>query len=394
MKKNDPIYAVIGCGMQGVAEAYDLVRFGHAEKVVMVDLHLQTVEQAAAGVNTLTGSSKAVPVTLDASRTEDVIQMLSDHNVTVCCGAAHYALNYDLSRASLAAGAHFCDMGGNTDVVMKQHMLHDEAKQRNIGIVPDCGIAPGTANILAARAIQHIDCDSIQMYCGGLPVSRNLPLGYKLVFSIAGLTNEYTGNCSEIRHGQIVSVPAFTEKENLVLPEPVGQCEAFLTSGGTSTGPISFQGRVTSYGYKTVRYPGHYDAIRTMIDMGMLQLNPVHVAGQDVVPRDLFHVLASSYWDYPNEPDLLVLRVVAKGKLDGRPVTMVQDLVDIQDSKTGFSAMARTTAFSAAIVAEALATGILGAGVHYLERSIDPDWFVDEMAKRSLHVVTLIESAE
>ncbi|MGB3975153.1 MAG: saccharopine dehydrogenase C-terminal domain-containing protein [bacterium] len=393
MKTNKSIYAVIGCGMQGVAEAYDLVRFGHAEKVVMVDLRREAAEQAAASVNMLTESDRAVSIAIDASRGDDIVRMLRDHNVTVCCGAAHYALNYELSKAALEAGAHFCDMGGNTEVVMKQHLLHDPAMQKNIGIVPDCGIAPGTANILAARAIKHIECDSIQMYCGGLPVSRDLPLGYKLVFSISGLTNEYTGNCIEIRDGRIVSVPAFTEKEALVLPEPVGACEAFLTSGGTSTGPISFHGKLSSYGYKTVRYPGHYATVRSMIDMGLLELDPVQVAGQDVVPRDLFHVLASAYWDYPDEPDLLVLRVVAKGAIDGRPVTMIQDLMDIQDGKTGFSAMARTTAFSAAIIAEALASGVLGSGVHYLERSVDPDWFVEEMAKRSLHVVTLIESA-
>jgi lysine 6-dehydrogenase len=393
MKKN-PVYAVIGCGMQGVAEAYDLVRFGGAETVVMADRYLKTAEQAADRVNRLTGQTKAVPVKLDASRPADVVRVLRDHRVTVCCGAAHYALNLSLSEASLEAGTHFCDMGGNTTVVMQQHRLNDAAQRKNVGIVPDCGIAPGTANILASRAIRRIDCDSVQIYCGGLPVSRDLPLGYKIVFSVAGLTNEYTGTCSEIRDGRIVSVPAFTEKENLVLPEPVGRCDAFLTSGGTSTGPVSFSGKLTRYGYKTVRYPGHYDAVRSMIDMGLLRLDPVRIDGRDIIPREVFHALASNYWNHPDEPDLLVLRVVAKGRTGGRPVTMTQDLMDFQDPETGFSAMERTTAFSAAIIAEALAAGMLGPGVHYLERAVDPDWFVAEMAKRALHVTTLIDSAE
>jgi lysine 6-dehydrogenase len=388
---NNPVYAVIGCGMQGVAEAYDLSVFGKASLIVMVDRDFSLAYTASARINRLAGRTIATPVELDASDISNVVQLLNKYKVTVCCGAAHYALNLLLSQASLEAGAHFCDMGGNTGVVMQQHELHDAAVSKGIGIVPDCGIAPGTANILAARAMKHIQCESVQIYCGGLPQSRELPLGYRIVFSISGLTNEYTGHCSEIRNGKIVSVPAFNEKEELVLPEPVGQCEAFLTSGGTSTGPLSFHGKVNHYGYKTVRYPGHYNLIRTMIDMGFLDLNPVKVDGKPIVPRNMFHALAGKYWHYPDEPDLLVLQVVAKGLNDkSEPVVMTQDLMDFQDKKTGFTAMERTTAFSAAIVAESLAFGKLDSGVLFLESAIDPDQFVDSMAKRNLNVSTLI----
>ncbi len=392
---NSSIYAVIGCGMQGVAEAYDLAVFGNASLIVMADRDCSVADRAATRINELTGKTIAKPVELDASHVSNVVQLLKKHNVTVCCGAAHYALNLPLSQASLEAGAHFCDMGGNTGVVMQQHELHNEAVSKGIGIVPDCGIAPGTANVLAARAIKHIRCHAVQIYCGGLPQSRDLPLGYRVVFSVSGLTNEYTGSCSEIRDGNIVSVPAFTEKEELVLPEPVGHSEAFLTSGGTSTGPLSFHGKVKHYGYKTVRYPGHYDVIRSMIDMGFLDLNPIQVDGKSVVPREVFHTLASQYWNYPDEPDLLVLRVIAKGLNEaGEPVVMSQDLMDFQDMKTGFTAMERTTAFSTAIVAAELASGQLGPGVHFLESAFDPDRFVEALAKRNLNVSTLINIAK
>ncbi|HPQ38879.1 MAG TPA: saccharopine dehydrogenase NADP-binding domain-containing protein, partial [bacterium] len=234
---SDSVYAVIGCGKQGTAEGFDLAQYGSARTVIMADRDITRAREAADRINALTGTDTARAVSVDASDETALTALLMENGVRTCCGAAHYALNLAMTRAAIAAGANFCDMGGNTGVVHHQHKLHDAAVRKGVSVVPDCGIAPGTANVLAARAIRTIDCDSIRMFCGGLPQNRALPLGYRAVFSISGLTNEYTGMCIEIRNGKIVEVPAFTEKEAIELPDPVGRCEAFLTSGGTSTGP-------------------------------------------------------------------------------------------------------------------------------------------------------------
>ncbi|MCD4655403.1 saccharopine dehydrogenase NADP-binding domain-containing protein [bacterium] len=386
------VYAIMGSGKQGTAEGYDLARFGNAAEIIMADREYHLAETAATRINDMTGQSIAKPVKLDASNENTVTGFLQNHNVTTCCGAAHYELNLPLTRASINAGSHFCDMGGNTGIVNQQHKLHSLAVKKGVTIIPDCGIAPGTANILAARAIKQMDCNSVNIVCGGLPQSRDLPLGYRIVFSVQGLTNEYTGNCVEIRNGRIVEMPAFTEKEELTLPEPVGRCEAFLTSGGTSTGPWSFHGKLDQYCYKTVRYCGHYDTIRSMIDMGLLSLKPVPVRGVPVVPRDLFHVIASKYWDFPSEPDLLVMQVRAKGfNTSGESVEIIQDLMDFQDPETGFTAMERTTAFSASIIAILMAQGEINAGVHPLELSIDPDLMVEELKKRGIKIETKVK---
>lgn len=390
---SDSVYAVIGSGKQGTAEGYDLVRFGRAGKLIMADRDLECARQAAHRINTLTGTTAATAHGVDASSETALTRLLMEHGVTTCCGAAHYALNLTMTRAAIAAGAHFCDMGGNTGVVHNQHKLHDAARDKGVAVVPDCGIAPGTANVLAARAIGTIQCDSIRMFCGGLPQNRDLPLGYRTVFSISGLTNEYTGMCIEIRNGKIVEVPAFTEKEELELPDPVGRCEAFLTSGGTSTGPWSFQGKVKHYGYKTLRYPGHYNAVRTMIDMGFLDENPMNISGKSVIPREVFHSLAERFWDCPDEPDLLVLQVRARGRDPrGEPVEMIQNLMDFQDPETGMTAMERTTAYSAAIVAGMLERGDIAPGVQPLELSVDPARMVEALQQRDIHIETTIQA--
>jgi len=390
----ESVYAVIGSGKQGTAEGYDLVRFGGAEKVLMADRDHDRARRAASRINALTGRHAAVPVMVDASSEKDVTAMLIAHHVGTCCGAAHYALNVGLTRAAIAAGAHFCDMGGHTGMVHQQHRLHTAAEKKGVTVIPDCGIAPGTANVLAARAIRNIQCDAVRIYCGGLPQNRDLPLGYRVVFSVQGLTNEYTGMCTEIRNGKIVKIPAFTEKETIDLPDPVGRCEAFLTSGGTSTGPWSFQGKVNTYGYKTLRYPGHYDTMRTLIEMGFLDTEPVKMDGGAVVPRKLFHHLAGRFWDFPDEPDLLVMQVQARGRnAEDVPVEMIQNLLDFHDHKTGITAMERTTAFSAAIVAQMLNRGDVAPGVQPLELAVDPDAMVRALREREIHIETTVRAS-
>jgi len=371
--------------MQGTAEAYDLATFGDADSVIIGDIDGQVAARAADRINRLLGRNTVKGTQLDAGDHRTVAALLK--NVDVCCGAAHYALNLDLTRAAIDAGCHFCDLGGNTTVVTKQHALNEQACSSGVTVIPDCGLAPGLGNILAARAISKMTCDTIDIRCGGLPQNPKPPLGYKLVFSIAGLTNEYTGQCVEIREGKRVEIPAFTECESIEFPEPVGICEAFLTSGGTSTGADSFLGKVRNYGYKTVRYPGHFDKIRAMIDLGFLDLNTVRIGSCDVVPRELFHTLVASKLRFPDDKDLIVLRVSATGSDgDGYPIQMIQNMIDYYDEKTGFSAMERTTAYSATIVAIMMAKGEIGPGVHCLETIVDGDRVVKELSRRCIHV--------
>lgn len=380
-------YAVIGSGMQGTAEGYDLARFGNASRVYMADIHKETAEASAETINRLTGTDIATGIELDARHNRQVSSFLK--KVDTCCAATHYQHTFDLARAAILAGCNFCDLGGNTSVVQRQHTLNSDAIAHGVTVIPDCGLAPGLGNVLAARAIKKMECLDIQIRCGGLPQNRDLLLGYRIVFSIEGLTNEYTGMCVEIRNGEITQVPAFSEREDIFFPEPVGPCEAFLTSGGTSTGPYSFHGKVQNYGYKTVRYPGHFDKMRTFIDLGFLDIEPIRVKNMQISPRDVFHVLANTRLAYPNEKDLVILRVTATGfSHEGHPLTLIQDMMDFYDPKTGFSAMERTTAFSAAIVAIMITQNDIEPGVLALEKAIDGDYYVEQLGLRGINVFT------
>ncbi|MFQ5845431.1 MAG: saccharopine dehydrogenase family protein [Planctomycetota bacterium] len=235
-------YLVLGAGRQGVAIAYARARFGEAAEVTVVDADGAAARRAAARVRRLAPgvAVRAVARRLGSS-VRAAASLLRGHGVVV--GAATYRLNVVLARAAVAAGASFCDLGGNTAVVREQLRLDRDARRRGVTIVPDCGLAPGLANVLAAHAVAELPrARHVQIRCGGLPLRPRGPLGYALLFSIEGLTNEYTGDSVVLRRGRIERVEAFTEPEEFRGPRELGALEAFHTSGGSSTAPWTFRG--------------------------------------------------------------------------------------------------------------------------------------------------------
>lgn len=374
MKKT---YVVLGAGLQGLAAAYDFGRFGNAAQIIMADAQLQAAKAVAERINTLHGEAVATASQVDAANERDVLGLLE--RADVCLSAVPYRFNAGLSAAAIKARCHFCDLGGNTEVVFKQHALHEAAQRAGVTIAPDCGLAPGMANILAAYAIRHLrQAKHVAIHVGGLPQNPKPPLGYHLFFNIAGLTNEYFGKAHVLRNGRVTELDTFSELEQIEFPRPVGKCESFLTYGGTSTCPWTFAGKLQSYSEKTVRYPGHYDKMKAIYDLGLLDQQPVRVGDVEVVPRQLFHAVAGPRLSTNDPKDVVVLRVIVQGEEE----KMVMELMDFYDQTTGFTAMQRTTGFGAAIVGIMLAMGELPPGSVRLERDVDADAYLQAVQKR------------
>lgn len=374
-------YAIIGSGMQGTAAAYDLALFGEAEEIRLFDRDLKVAERAAERVNRLAGRAVAVGASLDATDAAAVAAAL--RGATACLSGVPYFLNEALARSAIEVGAHFNDLGGNTAVVRRTLLLDEAAKQRGVSVIPDCGVAPGMANSVAVFGMSKFDePQHVRTYTGGLPQNRNLPLGYRMLFAPDGLTNEYFGRAIALREGKVVEIDTFTELEEVDFGGEIGRLQAFNTSGGTSTCPYTFEGKLESFQYKTLRYPGHFEVLKIWKDFGFIELEPIEVKGQKVVPRDVFHALVQKAWHFPDEPDLLVQRVVVTGDKDGVPHRFCMQLVDRQDEATGFTAMERTTAFSAAIVSHMQAKGETPVGAHGVETGVPAAPFVDALLAR------------
>jgi lysine 6-dehydrogenase len=299
--------------------------------------------------------------------------------------AIPYYFNLDLARLAVAAGTHFTDLGGNTEIVLAQKALDAEARAKGISVVPDTGLAPGMVNVLAQMGIDRLDeTRSVRIYVGGLPQHPTGPLKYQIVYSLEGVLDYYTTRSWVLRDGQPTQVTALSELEDVEFVAPVGTLEAFHTAGGLSTMAQRYAGKIPTMEYKTLRYPGHAQIMEAIRELGLLELDPVDVKGTKVVPRDLAVAAMGPRLRKPKSPDLVALRVVVEGTKAGRPVRHSFELVDRADEARGLSAMMRTTGFSLSITGQLQASGAIAPGVHTPDECVPGDRYVAELAKRGV----------
>lgn len=377
-------FLVLGAGYQGFAAALDLARAPDVEEVVIADVDGNRARKAA---ERLSNSRAAVRAeVLDVANEPRLADKLRGYDVVI--SAVPYFLNLSLTRAAIEAGVSFCDLGGNTDLVREQEALDEQARDADVTIVPDCGLAPGMANVLATAGIGRLDrADEVHIRVGGLPLRPRPPLDYMMVFSMYGLLNEYLGFATALRGGKRVEVETLTEEETLSFPKPVGKCEAFVTLGGTSTMPWTFEGKVKTLDYKTVRYPGHAQRIRMLRDLGLLETTPVPVEGVPVSPRSLFAAVVEPLLTFPNEADVVVMRVIVTGMKGGKRREISFEMLDRMDLKRGVSAMMRTTAYPTTAAALMMARGeVPFRGVAAMERAIPAEAFLKEIPKHELKI--------
>jgi lysine 6-dehydrogenase len=383
-------YAVLGAGRQGTACAYDMIRLGDADSVTLYDQSRAVAESAAARVNRLLQTGKASGAELDVTNSGALLAALQ--GVDAFLSAVPYFLNLDVARAASEAGASMCDLGGNTDIVRQQLELNTEAKAAGISIVPDCGQVPGMGTTLMVYAMNLLDePEEVFMWDGGLPQDPRPPFGYLLTFNVAGLTNEYAESPVFLRDGKPTLVPTMDELEEIEFPLPVGRLEAFTTGGGVSTMPWTFEGKLKTVQNKTVRYPGHFAQLRAFYDLGLWRSDAVDVKGKSVAPRDLFHALFEPMVTFPEDKDVVVIRIRATGLKGGLPAEAIVELIDFYDEETGFTAMERTTGWDGAIVAAMMARGQTPRGAVPVELAVEPAFFVQELARRGINVKATVE---
>lgn len=373
--------AVIGAGLMGQAAVYDLARAEGVTGVGVFDLNLARARAVADRF----GDGKASSGKLDAGDIEAVTAALGKYDAAVSC--VTYRYNPGLTRAAIEVGCHLVDLGGNNDAVAEQLAMDEDARRARVLVVPDCGLAPGMVAVLVADLVNRLDrVDSIKIRVGGLPEKPRLPLNYQMVFSAEGLINEYWEPCVILEKGQPKTVEPMSEIESLSF-SGIGQLEAFYTSGGTSTLPVTYGGKVDFLDYKTIRYPGHCALFRPMLEIGLASREPVVVDGHEVAPRSVLKAVLDKNLSF-NEPDLVLMRVTGDGEKDGRRRSFTYEMVDRFDPATGLTAMMRTTSFPAATVAWMIAAGKTTArGCQPQERVIDPQMFVSELRRRTLPLV-------
>src|SRR4029077_13572846 len=245
-----------------------------------------------------------------------------------------------------------------------------KAESRGVALAPDCGLSPGMASILGGELVRRLGgrADALRLYVGGLPEQPPPPFHYQLVFSVEGLINEYEEPARILRKGKLTTIDPLTEPEDFHTAG-FSPLVAFHTSGGTSTLPETFEGRVGECFEKTLRYPGHYDLLCELKELGLFSSEKMKFGNAEVSPRAMMSKIFEGKFASKG-PDVCIMRLEAhesvnaygvrgllRGRLKGHVATFT--LIDHYDPKTDMSAMMRTTAFPASIVLQMLASGAI-----------------------------------
>ena len=334
---------VLGCGNIGSVAAADLVDKSDHE-IVVADNDLKRAESLAERL----GKPNVSAMKLDVSDRRGL--MLRLKNFDIVLGFLPGRLAYDLAESCVEAGRDVVDvsfMGENPLT------LNDRASAAGVVIVPDCGLAPGISNILVGHATTCFDrVDSVHIMVGGIPEKPIPPLEYVITWSPESLIDEYTRKARIVRDGKRVDAEVLSELEMVDFPG-VGRLEAFLTDGLRTL--LDTLRDVPDMWEKTLRYPGHAAKISALKDLGFFGEERVAVENVEISPRRLAVKLLTNKLVRPDICDIVAMRVVVSGVKDGKQLSHVYHLLDRCDAERGITAMARTTAYPASIVAELLA---------------------------------------
>ncbi len=371
----------------GRAAAWDMCRQPDVGEVTIADVDGQRAKEAAEFAR----CDCVRHVELDVKKKEDMLAAMKEADAVL--GAVSYTVNLELSELAIEAGVHFNDMGGNNTVVAEQLKLDERAKAAGISIIPDTGLAPGMVCPLAMHGVRKMDeAESVRIRVGGLPQKPRPPLNYMLVFSVEGLINEYVEPCVAIRDGKIVeNIKPLVDLEEIEFPPPFGKLEAFNTAGGTSTLPHTLLGLVRELDYKTIRYPGHADKMRTILELGLMDSTPVDAGGLMVPPRSVLESVIANNLPKGHD-DVVLVRVTVEGKKDGKKARAVYEMIDYRDEKTGLTAMMRGTALPASIITLMMARGETAPGAIPQELAIDGDRFIEEILARGMPLEVRLET--
>jgi lysine 6-dehydrogenase len=374
-----------GAGLQGAACAWDLLRSKGVTRVTIADLHTDRLPAFLQASR----SERLAVAQLDVNDHAAVRALMRDHDAAM--SALPYYFNGHMAALAVEGNCHFSDLGGNTEIVLEQKKLHDQAFGCGISVIPDCGLAPGMVNILAAEGIRRLDrAERVKVYVGGLPQKPEPPLNYQIVYSLEGALDYYTTPSWILRNGHPEQVDALSELESVEFPAPVGTLEAFHTAGGISTLPFKYEGQVDVMEYKTLRYPGHVAIMRPIRELGLIDNKPVAVKGQQVVPRDVFIAAVHPKLHKPKGRDLVALLVRVSGSKGGTRAEVTFRLVDRYDAANGISAMMRTTAFSLSITGQMQADGRVAAkGVLTPDEAVPFAEYVRELGERGVQIEEL-----
>ena len=319
---------VLGCGLVGRAIAIDL---GKTHDVTSADMNEEALGFVKSrGINT---------VVADLSKSTQVSDIIQGFDLVI--GAVPGFMGFQTVQTVIEAGKNMVDISFFPE---DPFLLDELARQKNVTIVTDCGVAPGMGNIILGYHNKAMEVSSYECLVGGLPVAREWPFQYKAVFSPIDVIEEYVRPARYIQNRSLVVREALSDAELVSFPR-VGTLESWNSDGLRSL--IKTMPNIPNMIEKTLRYPGSIEYLKVLRESGFFSYEPVSVNGVDIRPIDVTAKLLFPRWKLkPGEEEFTVMRIKVDGIENGKRKQYTYNLLDYTDKSTGTLSMARTTGYT------------------------------------------------
>ncbi len=280
---------------------------------------------------------------IDAKDERSLVRGLESFDAVL--SAAPFFLTPAIASAAKTVGAHYFDL---TEDVQATDAVRKLAEDSKTAFMPQCGLAPGFVGIAGAALAREFDeIDSLHLRVGALPLYPTNALKYNLTWSTDGLINEYCNPCDAIVNGQRVKTAPLEDYERI--GHDGVEYECFNTSGGLGTLPETLEGKARAVSYRSIRYPGHRDILR-------LLLNDLGLERRRDLMKDIFETALPR-----TDQDVVLVYCTAKGWIDGalREKSLINKSYARTINGQVWSAIQVTTAAGVLGVVDLMRTGAL-----------------------------------
>jgi saccharopine dehydrogenase-like NADP-dependent oxidoreductase len=389
---------LLGVGLQGKAALHDLVQSQVVTEVIAADRDVETLK--AYLVERRYGD-KVQCVFINAEDPDSIAHwMKSGVDVAIDLLPAHVC-----GRVAAAAVQHRVHLVNSFYTVPELKALAAQAESRNVTILPEFGLDPGIDLVMLGEAVRSLDeVEEIWSYGGGIPEpeAATNPLKYKVTWTFEGVLNSYRRAGRVIQGGTIVEIRDtemfHPDKIHQIEIEGIGRLEAFPNGDAVKYADLLGidRSKLKALGRYSLRWPGHCAFWRTMVDLHLLDSEPVMIDGVAVDRKRFLTLALEPHLQYcADERDMVILRADVKGKKGGHAKRVVFQLIDRRDLQTGFTAMSRTVGFTASIGAQMIASGkISKRGVLTPINDVPYGDLTRELAERGIRITTEVVDSE
>ncbi len=381
---------LLGVGMQGKAALYDLVQRDEVSEIIAADWEIEALQ---VHVTEMGYGRKVRCQQVDAGNPENLDQLIGQ-GVDVIVNLLPTPFINQIAAAAIRNSVH---MAFTSYITPELKAMAAEIEAKGITILPEFGLDPGIDLVLLGHAVRALDSvEDIFCYGSGIPEAdaADNPIKYKISWTFAGVLQSYRREGQLIQEGKIVNIDtsAMFAPENMHMVDiaDIGTLEAYPNGDALPYADLLGlkQASLRNLGRYAMRWRGHCAFWKTIVDLHLLDREPVLVDGTAVNPQHFMAAVLAPHLQYTDdERDVTIVRVEVKGQQNGQQKHLIYQMVDKRDLETGFMSMNRTVGFTVSIGALMIGSGQLSKrGLLSPVNDIPFEHFVQELAMRNIEI--------